>query len=732
MKKLFLFATIAAAGLFASCSSSDDAISEAANNPIEDIDGDKQAIKISMGNLGNIVTRGTGTVGGVENGSFADNIWAGQHINVFMFDKDKAVATTEPLTYAYTHTLRPTKVEGAYLYNNSVMVTPGSDENLIPGMRADANVSSGEAMLEDGTINYYPTTGNFDFFGYHGDDAVATNAVIKRWNGTSEITGNPESYDNDTKWTVEFNINGSQDLMSTKAQLTASQAATYDSKDYFSAKAARKGIQPTLTFNHLLTRFAFKVKAAETNPEAAGWMKGVEVKNAADVVDPTGWTVLTYTKKAVLPTLTTDQYNALTAEYKTWFTKNATSGNYEMTGGFTNINKDTYDSWIADLPTYDNSPLKDFYEAKTYIKEDADPTAHPESAVKVKSIQIFSKTKGEMAVAWKDGDDHAVTSYEMGIILPATYDALDASHKTDWEAVGDPVEYYKWVGGEVNAAKYATLADAEKAVATAVHGNTLTDSEKIVFDENEANGGKWLTLKARPYAKIKSTPIAAEYADFTNGATLNTAVTDATTDYNAKKAVLDDMQSTDAGYAAQEELVATALAVKTKAENDLADLLALEEELISEAVWLQLSTDGKAKYKELTAKEQLNEQLIAVTPTAPTWDNTAAAGKKSVPKAIGEALIVAPKGAATAVETTEYKMRVTVVQKKRDNWNSTAENDVEVPYELTIKSPGGGFKINYSYNIILTVYSLERIEVIAEITPWIQDADDINYDPDAD
>jgi hypothetical protein len=75
MRKLFLFATVAAAGLFASCSSSDDAIADA-GTAIENVDGDKQAIKVGIGNMVDTATRGTGTVGGVGDGSSVANVWA--------------------------------------------------------------------------------------------------------------------------------------------------------------------------------------------------------------------------------------------------------------------------------------------------------------------------------------------------------------------------------------------------------------------------------------------------------------------------------------------------------------------------------------------------------------------------------------------------------------------------------------------------------------------------------
>ena len=242
MKKLFLFATIAAAGLFASCSSSDDAVSDAPNSPLEGNDG-RQAIQIGIGNIGNMNTRGTGTVGGVENTTIS-NIWAGQRINVFMFEQTHTEANPDAnIAESWASSLNLAKVNNIPLYDNQVMITPGTDENLIDGTAFQAATDNGQAMIEDGTINYYPVEGRFDFFGYHGDDAV---------NPGDGIT---EAAD---KWTVPFTIDGSQDLMSTRAILTSTQADIMAGKieanrrNYYSAYSARQGVQPTLTFNHLL------------------------------------------------------------------------------------------------------------------------------------------------------------------------------------------------------------------------------------------------------------------------------------------------------------------------------------------------------------------------------------------------------------------------------------------------------------------------------------------------
>ena len=272
MKKYFLFAAVA--GMLASCSSE----SLTGSDPnIEPTPTQEERVPILLSvstpsiNVSRGTTRGTGTVGGVGVANTdATNVWYGQKINAFMFTKDENHATT--LNLAVVDATIPSPV--AY-YDNAVMITPGTTENLIPGQSTATNI--GEAMLADGTILYYPSSGNFDFFGYHG--AGVTSNLTK--------TSDP--------WTVDFTIDGSNDLMSTKAAPQAWSALTTDQKakfadetayntfingsgtlkgDFYSAKAARKLIQPVLSFNHLLSRLSFVVKAGDDN--AGGFSGGVQ------------------------------------------------------------------------------------------------------------------------------------------------------------------------------------------------------------------------------------------------------------------------------------------------------------------------------------------------------------------------------------------------------------------------------------------------------------------------
>ncbi len=440
MKKYFIFAAVATAGLFASCSSSDDALSQAPN-VVENSEG-RPAISIGIGTPAGLDTRGTGTVGGVGTGVNATpNAWHGQEINVFMFTKDANKATTLTLT--------PGETANSYMYNNLAMYTPGTDANKIPGM--DVATASGEAMIKNGTINYYPLQGNFDFFGYHGDDAVAADAGLtpKKLDAQGVETTTEADI---VKWTVPFTIDGSQDLMSTKAAVTDAEAALVGA-DFYSAKAARKGVQPTLTFKHLLTRLSFCVVAG--NDAAAGTTTTTDTKTKAEydaLADKTGYEVTTYG----VATTHIDQatYNALTDNDKALFEPtdaNDLTLGYDVKAANATIAKSVYDAITS-------ADVKALFEAATYVKTTTatDATA----AVQIKSIKIKSKATGDLAVAWTtdltDADKitwSADPAVQMTLKERAAYKRLAAAAAADG---ADLYDTYGTMGADERAA-----ADAE-------------------------------------------------------------------------------------------------------------------------------------------------------------------------------------------------------------------------------------------------------------------------------
>ena len=227
MKKTYLFALFAAIGLLNSCSTDD--YSAGPQAPV--IDENTQApIELSIAR--NTTTRGTGTVG-TDNAS--TNCWAGQKVNVFMLEKGTVVVAQDE--------------EGNDIYSNATLATP--DDGINPASNI-AILLSIDGIPE---YRYYPNTGVYDFWGYRTDGAET----------------NPPSIDSTEKViTIPFTIDGSQDLMVGKAVPTVNDEGnvmgTYggspeavSADKVYSAYSARRGIQPSILFKHLLSRLVFTI-----------------------------------------------------------------------------------------------------------------------------------------------------------------------------------------------------------------------------------------------------------------------------------------------------------------------------------------------------------------------------------------------------------------------------------------------------------------------------------------
>lgn len=218
MKKMFFYAALASVA-FVSCSKDVEVPSTPESNE------NQQAIKFQMSSNIDVTTktRGTGAVGGTE---AEGNSWAGQTLNVYMFDQGTLTPTYNATT-------------SANYFENTEVTAPSTG-------------ATGTASY--GAEQYYPSNGSFDFFAYHGDDAV------------TEV---PALNDTEDAYTVNVTIDGTQDLMVAKACLNGADSTTYeknakyDYKRIYSAYSARRGVQPRFTFQHLLSRFVFQAEAAE-------------------------------------------------------------------------------------------------------------------------------------------------------------------------------------------------------------------------------------------------------------------------------------------------------------------------------------------------------------------------------------------------------------------------------------------------------------------------------------
>lgn len=295
MKKMFFFA-LAAAGMLTACSNEDTLGGNGEQNVSE------QQIRLGVASS-KVQTRGTGTVGGMTD---AENKWAGQTLWVYMLQKGSM-----DLAYYKAPAVGGVVTPDAKVFDNKEFKAPNAADNT----------NSGLATTADNTIAYYPVSGNYDFWGYRVDDAaVGGTPVVK----TVDDAGTEVEANAATKRVVDIEIDGSQDIMAGKAAPSADEVTKLGNyaDNFYSAYAARKGVQPNITFNHLLTRFTFEVRAgskATAGLPAGGNTDAVKVTGVSVGSKTTGTLTVAYTgeTKAAADLLTfTGDASALTLKQR--------------------------------------------------------------------------------------------------------------------------------------------------------------------------------------------------------------------------------------------------------------------------------------------------------------------------------------------------------------------------------------------------------------------------------
>lgn len=130
----------------------------------------------------------------------------------------------------------------------------------LEGVETTVFANQAVEVAEDGSINlvneddqnkppyYYTEKALYDFYGYYADGAATA---------TDEEKG---------VFAVEFD--GSQDIMYAKADKSKDVKPGTTVSDLYSSWASRRGVQPTLVFDHALTRFDFEVIGAGNKCEA--------------------------------------------------------------------------------------------------------------------------------------------------------------------------------------------------------------------------------------------------------------------------------------------------------------------------------------------------------------------------------------------------------------------------------------------------------------------------------
>lgn len=243
MKKQFFYAALAI-GMMSSCTSSDLPGNQAPENP----EDEKVAIELGVSPLNAVVTtKGAGFAGNAAESE--DAKWDKQKLNILMLKKIKAEDTK--LYQAWD------EIDNKYIFDGLEFTAPAIDDVT---QETTANGYKGAIKNNLGAVRYYPLTGAYDFFGWHFDDATL-NTQPTAWSATGESEG--------PNYTYNITIDGTQDIMIGKAELTSTDETnittdlptglTEDQAKAraYSSWAARRNVQPIISFKHLLSRLDF-------------------------------------------------------------------------------------------------------------------------------------------------------------------------------------------------------------------------------------------------------------------------------------------------------------------------------------------------------------------------------------------------------------------------------------------------------------------------------------------
>ena len=272
MKKSYLALGLVAAVAMSSCSN-DEPMPQNPNQPAgtENLEPVRLSMTTSAADVevSGARTRGTGTVGGVKD---ADNVWNYEDLYILMTaEQDLTDDKVDNPEWGFTDV----NGVGPYLkkqFDGSFWARPAyvSKNNGNTGdsiWTVDYKIDHNEWWYGAPIDKFYPLKGASDFFAYHIDDATATTqdapanafAGAGKSHNTPVITVDKEN----KKMTVDFKINGSQDLMAGYAAIPVKGYAAQDKG--FSAQSARNGEVPQITMNHLLSRFTFEVVKGDHN-----------------------------------------------------------------------------------------------------------------------------------------------------------------------------------------------------------------------------------------------------------------------------------------------------------------------------------------------------------------------------------------------------------------------------------------------------------------------------------
>lgn len=278
MKKSYLALGLVAAVAMSSCSNDEPVVNPNQPAGIENL----VPVRLSMTTTAADVevsgarTRGTGTVGGIQD---AENVWNYENIYILMTSaQDLTDNGIDDPVWGITDVngvgpYLKKQFDGSFWARPSFVSTNnGNDGSNKAIWTIDYKVDHNEWWYGAPIDKFYPLKGASQFFAYHIDDAMVddASASVEAPDNAYTVEGKAHKYPKVTiaeggKMTVNFMIDGSQDLMAGYAAIPSTGYAAQDKG--FSAQSARNNEVPQITMEHLLSRFTFEVVKGDDNFE---------------------------------------------------------------------------------------------------------------------------------------------------------------------------------------------------------------------------------------------------------------------------------------------------------------------------------------------------------------------------------------------------------------------------------------------------------------------------------
>ncbi len=171
--------------------------------------------------------------------------------------------------FCYTHGLESDKID----YAKDMLAE-------IDNLEVSAPDSEAEGLIDFGAVVNYKPDLVYDFYGYSIDDAWVDNMNSA---GENVPDNKPDVIRTSSTLEIPFKIDGSQDLMLARTDKSADCLEALYQVPFsrvYSAYAARRGVQPNLLFDKVLSQFVFKVMPKDGAERVQ--INGIKIINTKD------------------------------------------------------------------------------------------------------------------------------------------------------------------------------------------------------------------------------------------------------------------------------------------------------------------------------------------------------------------------------------------------------------------------------------------------------------------